>query len=370
MADLVAEELENPHSGMIVLHVLPIDLKRGAQRYARVLADHLQSRGTRNVVLTIFGATPGDSDDDESLGVDTGLLRRAGLDPRAVLRLRGAVARIRPDVVIAHGGEPAKYCWLALPRSLPLVYLTIGSAHPRLRRSFSWLLHRRYTRRADVVVAVSAEVAEETREMHRLEPGQIVVIPNGRDREVFSPSEIEPDPDQCRLIWVGQLDDAKRPDWFIEAVRALVSGGARVDALIVGDGPLRPDIQVAAAAAGVKVLGSRDDVPSLMADSDVLVFTGRPPEGMPGVLIEAGLCGLAVVSTRVPGAMDVVEDGATGLLVDIDDRDGLVAAVKRLVESPAERRDMGRRARRRCEERFSMEATVARWESLLEAQTR
>ncbi|HSM45796.1 MAG TPA: glycosyltransferase family 4 protein [Acidimicrobiia bacterium] len=355
---------------MIVLHVLPIDLKRGAQRYAQVLADHLQARGSRNVVLTIFGATPGESGHDESLGVDPGVLRRVGLDPRAVLQLRRAVARIRPDVVIAHGGEPAKYCWLALPRTLPLVYLTIGSAHPRLRRPLSSMLHRRYTRRADVVVAVSAEVAEETRELHGLEPERIVVIPNGRDREVFGPSEIESGADQCRLIWVGQLDEAKRPGWFIEVVRSLVSGGARVDALIVGDGPLRQDIEAAALAAGVKVLGSRDDVPSLMADSDVLVFTGRPPEGMPGVLIEAGLCGLAVVSTRVPGAVDVVKDGVTGILVDIDDRDGLVAAAKRLVEDPAERRDMGVRARRRCEELFSMEATVARWESLLEALAR
>ena len=53
------------------------------------------------------------------------------------------------------------------------------------------------------------------------------------------------------------------------------------------------------------------------------MFTSLPPgEGMPGVLIEAGLSGLATVSTRVPGARDVIEDGVTGFLVDIDDKRG------------------------------------------------
>jgi glycosyltransferase involved in cell wall biosynthesis len=114
------------------------------------------------------------------------------------------------------------------------------------------------------------------------------------------------------------------------------------------------------------MVGSRDDVPRLMAESDVFVFPSLPAgEGMPGVLIEAGLSGLATVSTRVPGARDVVEEGVTGLLVDIDNKLGFIEAVGRLVSDEELRRSMGERARQRCLQRFTLEASARRWRGLL-----
>ena len=113
------------------------------------------------------------------------------------------------------------------------------------------------------------------------------------------------------------------------------------------------------------MLGRRDDVATLLAGSDIFVFTSLPPgEGMPGVLIEAGLSGLATVSTRVPGARDVIEDGVTGLLVDIDDKTGLIAAVDRLVGDAALRQSMGHQARQRCLERFTLETSARQWREL------
>jgi glycosyltransferase involved in cell wall biosynthesis len=115
------------------------------------------------------------------------------------------------------------------------------------------------------------------------------------------------------------------------------------------------------------MLGRRDDVPDLMTASDIFVFTSLAPgEGMPGVLIEAAMAGLATVATRVPGARDVVEEGVTGFLVDIDDQAGLIDSVRRLITDPELRVSMGRRARQRAIEMFSLEASVENWHRVLD----
>jgi len=134
---------------------------------------------------------------------------------------------------------------------------------------------------------------------------------------------------------------------------------------MVGEGPLADVLLPAADAAGVAMLGRRDDVPALLAASDVLVLTSRPPEGMPGVLIEAGLCGIPAVSTRIPGAGDVIENESTGLIVDVEDFDSLVGAVERLVVDPGLRAVMGQRARETCLQRFTLDVTADRWRGLL-----
>ena len=347
-----------------VVHILPFDLARGAQRYARALVDLLDSPEQRHLILTLFAADPVLLRADIELEVPQGGLRRLGLDPRVVLRLRRALRELRPAVVVAHGGEPAKYIALAAPRWLPVVYLSIGSAHPNLQRRASGALHRMYTRRADVVVAVSSDVAAEARDLHGVGEDRVVVIPNGRDADLFRPRQT-PRAGPVRLIFVGHLDAGKRPDRFVDLVAELRRRGFELEAQMVGEGPLAEAIRPAAEAAGVAMLGRRDDVARLMADSDLLVLTSRPPEGMPGVLIEAGLSGLPSVSTRIPGAGDVIEEGSTGFLVEIDDFAGMVDAVQGLVSDQRSRSEMGQRARELCLRRFTLEATADRWRQVL-----
>ncbi len=349
-----------------VVHVLPFDQARGAQRYARALVDQLDSESQRNLILTLFAAEPVALRADIQLAVPKGRLRRLGFDPRGVWRLRRKLIRSQPDVVVAHGGESAKYAALAMPRDLPLVYVNIGTVHPRMRRPMSSALHPLYLRRADMVVAVSTEVAEEARNLYGVADERIVVIPNGRDASLYVPSPDRRTARRPRLISIGQIDSGKRPEWFVEVVSALRERGHDIEAVMVGEGPRKEEIEALAGPAGVTMLGRRADVPQLLANSDLLVFTSRPPEGMPGVLIEAGLCGIASVSTRVAGAGDVVEDGMTGVLVGIDDQPALIEAVQRLLSDPEARASMGRRARQRCLELFTLEATAAKWREVLE----
>ena len=369
----------------LILHILPYDLARGAQRYARALVDSLGDDDDTHQVLTLFRSEPVLLNPDVKLDVPQGTFRRIGLDPRVVSRLRREIRRLRPEIVVAHGGESAKYAALSTPRGIPMVYLKIGTAHQALSRRANKGLHGFYTRRADVIAAVSSDVADEAHALYDVPRSRLVVLPNARDPETFRPRDhdsgatIRPhrvgssrqnEEKAPRLIFVGHLDSGKRPDWFIDIVQGLRERGREFTAAMVGDGPLEEALRGRAVAEGIDMLGRRDDVPDLLADSDIFVFTSLPPgEGMPGVLIEAGLTGLPIVSTRVPGARDVIEDGLTGLLVDIDDKQGMIDAVDGLVLDGRLRRSMGDRARERCLERFTLEASAEQWRGLFRRLT-
>jgi glycosyltransferase involved in cell wall biosynthesis len=116
--------------------------------------------------------------------------------------------------------------------------------------------------------------------------------------------------------------------------------------LLVGDGPLRPQLERNAPAL-VRVLGQRDDVPRLLGSADVFVLTSRR-EGFAFSLLEAMAHGLAPVVADAPENVEAIGD--TGLV--FDDEDGLVAALRRLVESPVKRAALGDRARHRVAELF------------------
>lgn len=354
----------------LVLHILPADARRGAQQHARALCDRLQTPEETHRILTIFRPRPGDERStlraDVELGVPDSLLRRGGFEPRALMRLRRSLREIRPQLVIAHGGESLKYAAPVRRRGASLVYHKIGTLPPAVRRrSLRRTMQRVITRRAAFVVCVSKDVLCEAREVLAVPAESSTTIPNGRDPRVFFPPERRADENPPCVVFVGQLVDTKRPGLFVQMVARLRAEGRSLRALVVGDGPLRPTLELAARRADVELLGARDDVAAVLRDSDLLVFPSEATgEGMPGVLIEAGLTGLPTVATDVPGVRSVIDDGATGFVVA--DPEELVGAVRTLLSDSDLRRRMGEAARAKCVGEFTVDAGVVRWRALVE----
>ncbi|MBV1797523.1 glycosyltransferase [Siccirubricoccus sp. G192] len=112
--------------------------------------------------------------------------------------------------------------------------------------------------------------------------------------------------------------------------------------------------------------GKRADVPSLLALADVFAFPTEFREGVPRALLEAGLAGLPIVATRMPGCTDVVSHGCTGILVPPHTPRAMAQAILGLLTDRMTARAMGERTAELVRREFSLSLTVARYAALYE----
>jgi glycosyltransferase involved in cell wall biosynthesis len=154
---------------------------------------------------------------------------------------------------------------------------------------------------------------------------------------------------------------------LVSAASRLVSAGCRLRVVIAGEGPLREQLEQQIASLGlgqvVQLLGHRGDLESVLAALDVYVLCSRS-EGMPNTILEAMASGVAVVSTHVGGADELVEHGRTGLLVPAGRADLLAEAIGELIADPDRRREMGAAGRARAHDTFSLAMMVRAYEML------
>jgi glycosyltransferase involved in cell wall biosynthesis len=171
------------------------------------------------------------------------------------------------------------------------------------------------------------------------------------------------------VLFAGRLAAQKGVGHLLDALDLLQHVRPELCALIVGDGPLRAHLENSAHAyrldASVRFLGHREDVPRLMAASDLIVLPSLY-EGLPNVVLEAMRARKPVVATAAPGTTEVVDDGKTGLLVPTLHAPALAEAIRKLIQNPALARRMGEAGRARVEATFRLETMVARFADLYE----
>lgn len=351
----------------VVLHVLPNDQERGAQVFAGQLRDALAGDAEQqHLVVTLFRSNDAAARADITLGVEPGVFRRVGIDPRALLRLRETIRTHDASVIVAHGGEALKYVVPAADRR-PTVYYKVGLSSSEVTRPLHRRLYRFLSNRVTRVVAISQPIREQVRQLFGFDDTKIAVIPNGRDPQKYrplTPSETAASPP--RVLFVGALETGKQPGLFLDVIERLRGTGVAFDAAMVGDGPLRPQLEERADSLDVAMLGTRTDVPELLRHSAVLVMTSaQDTEGMPGVAVEAALSGIPVVSTPSAGIADVVDNGKTGWISDGENTDELADLASRLLTNDDQRQAMGNQARDRALEKFTLSATSNQWHAFI-----
>ncbi|HEX5514511.1 MAG TPA: glycosyltransferase [Gammaproteobacteria bacterium] len=159
------------------------------------------------------------------------------------------------------------------------------------------------------------------------------------------------------ITCVGRLAGLKNHHLLLRAFSRLDPGlSARL--LIVGDGPLREQLELLATelgvAAQVRFLGQRNDIPELLAVSDLFALASDT-EGLSCSVLEAMSAGLPAVVTAVGGNPELVIDGLTGFLVEPGDDQGLREHLQTLALDTALRQQLGRAARQRAAALFSLD---------------
>ena len=350
----------------VTLKVLHVDTERGwrgGERQALWLAQELARRGHTSVIAARVGEPLAGR--ASAVGVPVADCSPVTeLDPLAAWRLRRLIRAWQIDVVHAHTAHAIAVAAFATSgMRVPLVVSRRVDFALRNNAGTRWKYGR-----ASVIVAISRAVAG-VLERSGISAEQIRVIPDGVDvarvvtpasRDVLSSLGV---PASAPLVvQVAQLVGHKDPVNFVRAIARARSLVPALHALLVGDGPLRGEVEREVHALGlddvVHIAGYRQDADALLAAADVACLSSRE-EGMGSVLLDALAFGLPIAATRAGGIPEVIVDGECGVLADAKNPTALGDAIARLLTDNALNARVRANARGRAAE-FSVERMTDR----------
>ncbi|MBV9574717.1 MAG: glycosyltransferase [Acidobacteriales bacterium] len=189
---------------------------------------------------------------------------------------------------------------------------------------------------------------------------RIVVIGNGLPPSAFAetPPAFPANAGKLRIGMIARMNTrSKHHDKFLRCGAALQASFPGTEIVIVGDGPLRPELEELARGLGIRerahFLGDRKDIPAILASLDISVLPSAS-ESLSNVILESMAAGVPVVANRVGGNLELLGDDR-GILVPPDDDSALRGAVEKLLRDPALRRTLGQNARAFAQSNFAMD---------------
>lgn len=369
-----------------VCHVAMGDLWAGAEVQLLALMTYLvrSDEFEWSVILFNEGRL---AEELRKLPLSVSVIPEANHTPIAIAkRLAKTFRHIRPDIVHTHkykdsilGAAVARY--VGVPHTVRVVH---GMPEPfsglrNLRMLFYTMLDRFVSRLLiDRVVAVSSDIEKQLVEIYG--PNHVVRIHNGIDLDAVQVSTPRL---QKRREWrldemvtligtVGRLVPVKGHAVLLEALRILRGANRNVMLLVVGDGPLRGQLESEIARLGLEksviFAGHHSPAYDFINMMDVFVLPSLH-EGIPMVLLEALALRQPVVATRVGGIPEVITHGETGLLAEPADALSLAKFIQQLVEDKSMAARIGKAGRTRVEEEFNArtmaEKTVGLYKKVL-----
>lgn len=296
-----------------------------------------------------------------------------------IQHLQGIMRGERVDIL--HTQNFITHTFGCLPAKLAGVPVVVNTVHSMelWKKWFHLTIDRLTYEVSDKIIAVSEAVKRYLIEKERLDPEKIVVIYNGIAPEPFKRGvDIEEKRMGLRLDrgslvigMVARLVPRKGAQILLEAVPTILAQEPSVHFLFVGDGPLKEQLMHRAMRLSisdrVSFLGTRSDVPELLQIMHLFVFPSLEREGFGLALVEAMAAGKPVVATRLGSIPEVVEEGATGLLVPPGDSDALADAILAILHDRERAKEMGKRGRGRALARFDVATTARKLEGIYHA---
>ncbi len=272
---------------------------------------------------------------------------------------------LSPRTIHAHWWIPAGMIARKLPFTGRLI-VTLHGTDLRLLQKRPWLrpVAGRVFARASMVTVVSSWLGAALCDMFPEVTDKLRVTPMPPNDEAFNRAEpAAPRGDVPVILSVTRFTGQKRNNILLQALTKLRDQGISFRALLIGEGPLRPEVmrQIESSSLTDRIT-LMDPLPqSELARqyqlADVVVLPAVD-EGFGMVLVEAQLCGAAVVGVRSGGLCDIIEDGITGILAQPDDADDLARALQRILSDDALRGPLAEAGRASAIEKFSSAAIV------------
>lgn len=310
-------------------------------------------------------------------------------DYKAYRQMKELIRSFKPDIVHTHAAKPGAIGRLAAAAAkVPVIVHTFHghvfhSYFNSAKTKFFIQTERYLGRKSDAIVAISAQQKRELVNDFRIAPEEkFRVVPLGFDLDRFRVNQAEKrvkfrsefgvKDHEVAIGIIGRLVPVKNHDLFLKGIKHVLANSAQnIKAFIIGDGETRGSLENMARELDIPysvqdspehphplVFTSwRSDIDYINAGLDIVCLTSFN-EGTPVSLIEAQAAGKPIVSTRVGGIADIVVEGETAFLSDIEDTNTFCDHLLRLVEQDSLRQQMSGRGSTHVLERFSYQRLV------------
>jgi glycosyltransferase involved in cell wall biosynthesis len=310
-------------------------------------------------------------------------------DYLAYRELRKLIKSFKPDVVHTHAAKPGALGRLAASaEKVPAIVHTFHghvfhSYFNAAKSKFYIQTERFLSKKSDAIIAISEQQRKELVNDFKIAPSEkFRVIPLGFDLDRFRTGQEEKrkrfrtefnlTDDEIAIGIIGRLVPVKNHYLFLKAIKYVFDNTSKkIRAFIIGDGDTRKDLENVAREVNIPfstehsaehkyplVFTSwRSDVDTITAGVDIICLTSFN-EGTPVSLIEAQAANKPIVSTRVGGIADIVIEGQTALLADIQNTEIFCGHLLRLVEDDELRKQMGKDSHEHVMSRFSYQRLV------------
>lgn len=251
--------------------------------------------------------------------------------------------------------------------NIPFVLILPGSD---LQRYLHTKKFDKYFRKASHIAVRGVNSLHKLKQMGYAED-KLSVLPNVFNCEEYM--NLDDNGRQYDIVFTGYLRPQKRLDVLLSVVQMIRdSGYPHVKCLIVGDGPEKEKLKVAAGRLGldgnVEFKGYVKPIKDVLCKARIFVLTSES-EGLPMAVVEAMACGLPVVTSNINDIPDIVEHNVNGFLVDPSDAPAFARYIKTLLEDDVKMKQMGANARGKikklCGEEYSYDAVKKKWLNIL-----
>ncbi|MBN9416386.1 MAG: glycosyltransferase family 4 protein [Candidatus Eremiobacteraeota bacterium] len=333
--------------GLRTLHVTTIDLT--AHCFLRSTFDLLRRQGHEVALACDFQQFQSELTEhtDRMFQVKIPRQIRPFQDLRGLAQMIRVIRLYKPDLLHSHTSKAGFTARLAARLcDVPLVVHTIhelpqNATRSRLKKTLYWAMEKLAAGWCDHLITVSRVNREQILRERICRPEKLSLIPGGLQLQNYQGGGVIPwtlPADAIVMGMAGRLEAAKGHEDLLRAFARLAPQNPRLHLVVMGTGHLRGQLEQLRDDLGLQerahFLGWVEDLVSAMAALDLFVLSSHY-EGLGVVLLEALALGRPVVSTRVGGTQDIIEDGVTGLFAPAHDPAGLARAVQRLLDDPA-----------------------------------
>lgn len=348
---------------MKILHICSARLIGGGERYLADLSNAISERG-HDVFIALAPDAPL-ADELSAVPKDNILFSRMrnALDIFSAFELADFVRRNDIEIIHAHLARDYSLAAIAARLAKKPFVLTRHVLFPLSK------LHKFVLKNVGGIVAPSNAIADALEKQNLFQPDKITIIRYGIDVGRFS--QVEKTRNEIFTVGtIGHLAPIKGHDVFVRAAEIVLKKRENIRFVIVGEdksasGKNRRELEDLIAGLDLKskieLAGWTDDVRPFLQTFDLFVSAARA-EAFGLVIVEAMLFGLPVVATSSEGAQEIIEDGASGILIPNEDAAVLAKAILELFDDKDKRERLIKNGRRRALEHFSLERMVSKTE--------